>query len=110
MEFKWDEYVQLITDKTTTAALDQLKSVGEQAAKEGADYVVRQVKMIQKYTEQKATGQISEAEYKGLMLDLADIMKLESLRVNLGTRKLISELISTTVNIAVNCLSALIVL
>lgn len=110
MEFKWDEYVGMITDQATTAALDKLKVVGEQAAKSGADYVVRQTKMVQEYTKQKAEGQITEEEYKSLMLDLSDIMKLEALKANLATRKLINELITTTVNIALNCLSALVVL
>lgn len=110
MEFKWDEYVAAITDATTKAALEKLQTVGQEAAKQGAEYALKQYQLIQKYTEQKAKGEITEDDYKSLMLDLADIMKLEALRANLASRKLINELVSTTLNIAMNCLSALIVL
>lgn len=110
MEFKWDEYVTAVTDATTKAALEKLQAVGQDAAKQGAQYVVEQYRLIQKYTEQKAKGEITEDDYKSLMLDLADIMKLEALKANIATRKLINDLVMTTLNIAMNCLSALIVL
>jgi len=110
MEFDWDGYISSVTDATAKAALEKLQAVGQDAAQKGAEYVVQQYALIQKYTEQKAKGEITEDEYKSLMLDLADIMKLEALKSNIATRKLINDLVTTTLDIAMNCLSALIIL
>ena len=110
MEFKWDEYLKAVTDASAAAALEKLQTVGAEAAKEGVGYAVKQYELIKKYTEQKATGKISEEEYQSMMLDLVDVMKLEALRANLASRKIINDLATTCLDIAVNCLSALVVL
>lgn len=109
MEFKWDEYIAAVGDGIAAASLKKLQSISGEALKSGSEYAIKQCQLIHKYTEQKGKGLISEDEYNSLMKDLGEVMKLEALKVNLATRKVVLELAQTCLDIALNCVGALIV-
>lgn len=109
MEFKWDDYISAVSDQSAKEALSKLQEISTTALQNGSQYVIQQCQLIQKYTEQKGKGEITEDQYNSLLADLADVLKMQAQKANLESRKLIVDLASTCADIALNCLGSLIV-
>lgn len=109
MEIQWEEFFNTIKDESLKKIIKELQDVSIDALTEGSEYAYSQCKLIYKYMKQKKEGKITKEEFDSLLVDLSDIMKLESLKANLATRQLVLNLIDVCLKIVQNGLGVLIV-
>ena len=109
MEIQWSEFIDVVKDESTKEIFKKLQSISMDAAKSGSEYALSQCKLVYKYMKQNKDGEITEEEFKSLLTDLADIMKLESLKANMATRQLVAELVDICLKVVKNSIGLLIV-